>query len=111
MLFVLGNTLITFSVIYTLIGFIKWIYKLFTERDNWAETCYIVIRVCNQEGTIEGIVRGLILKYLKISSGEFIPNIIIIDTGSHDNTPKICKKLSDDYSFVYFIDGCTDVSL
>ncbi len=103
MLYVLKSTVITFSVIYTLIGLIKWVYKLFASDNNWCETAYIVIRVCNQENTIEGIVRTLILKYLKISNGEVIPNIIIIDTGSEDNTKNICKKLSEDYSFVYFI--------
>ena len=103
MLYVIKNTVFTFSVIYTLIAFIKWVFSLVRAKDADCENLYVVIRVRNQEGVIEGVIRNIIVKYLKISNGAFIPNIIIVDTGSSDSTGEICKKLSEDYSFIYYV--------
>ncbi len=103
MLYVIKNTVLTFSVIYTFIAFIKWILCIISAKEETCEKLYVVIRVRNQEGAIEGVIRNIILKYLKISNGEFVPNIIIVDTGSSDSTAEICKKLSEDYSFIYYV--------
>lgn len=103
MLYVIYSTLITFSVIYTAVGFIKSLIKFFRCKDEYADDgTFVVLRVCNQEENVEAVVRMLICKYLKISNGEFIPNILIIDMGSTDTTPDICRRLCTDYSFVYY---------
>ena len=105
---VLIKTLITFSVIYTLINGFLFLIKLIFTDDKPSVSC-VVIEVCNQEKNIENVIRSLIFKYLSVAGGSHIPDIVIIDKGSDDLTPQICKRLSRDYSFVYFYEKDEDI--
>lgn len=100
---ILLKSIITVLVIYALIDILhKTIIAFFVHEPYKNENVFIVIKVKNQESRIEGVVRSLIWKYLSASGGGYIPNILIVDTGSEDSTPEIAERLSEDYSFIHF---------
>lgn len=98
------KSILTVLVIYALIDiFHKTISVLFMREPHKSENVFIVIKVKNQENRIEGVIRSLIWKHLSASGGGYVPNILIVDTGSEDSTPEIAERLSNDYSFIYFL--------
>lgn len=103
MWYILFKSVITLLVIYALINiFQKILMSIFSPEPYKNENVFIVIKVKNHETTIEGVVRTIIWRYLKTEQGGCIPNILIVDTGSEDDTKIIAEKLSKDYSFVYY---------
>ena len=102
MVMIVFKSLCTFFVIYGLVRFIgELVEELFRQKSKSTDYM-VVIKVKNSENTIEGTVRTLVWKFLNISSGGYIPDILIVDMGSSDNTLDIVKKLCDDYSFIYY---------
>ncbi|MEG2381255.1 MAG: glycosyltransferase [Oscillospiraceae bacterium] len=55
---------------------------------------HIVLSVKNQEDTIEGVIRAIAWEPC---DGE----IVVIDLGSDDDTPKILHKLEREYDFLH----------
>ncbi len=104
MWYILLKSVVTVLVIYALIDIVhKTIFAFFIREPYKDENVFVVIKVKNQESKIEGVVRSLILKHLSVSGGGYVPNILIVDTGSKDSTPEIAKRLSEDYSFIHFV--------
>lgn len=104
MWYILWKSVITVLVIYAVITiFEKIITAIFVPEPYKKQNVFIVIKVKNQGKNIEGIVRSIIWKNLKMNQGGYIPNILIVDRGSKDDTRIISEKLSDDYSFVFYI--------
>lgn len=104
MWYILLKSVVTVLVIYALIDIVHKSVSAFFVREPYKnENVFIVIKVKNQENKIEGVVRSLIWKHLSVSGGGYVPNILIVDTGSTDSTPEISQKLSDDYSFIHFM--------
>ena len=104
MWYILWKSIITVLVIYALINiFQKTISAIFCREPYKNENVFIVIKVKNQEKKLEGVIRSIIWKNLNVSRGGYIPNILIVDTGSEDSTPIIAEKLSKDYSFIFFV--------
>ena len=94
---------ITVLVIYACLDIArKAIAALFHKKPAISDDLFLVLKVKNQQTTLEGIVRTLIWKHLRLQTGGFVPNILIVDMGSEDETPEIAKRLCDDYSFIYF---------
>lgn len=100
---ILFKSVVTVLVIYALIDiFHKIIVAVFLPEAYKNENTFVVIKVKNHEATLEGIVRTLIWKYLNLNNGGYIPDILIVDTGSDDETRLIAERLSNDYSFVFY---------
>ncbi|MBQ4526557.1 MAG: glycosyltransferase [Clostridia bacterium] len=103
MIMIIFKSLLTFFVIYGLFHFIKDLYGEFvTEKKYNSEDIAIVIKVKNSAESLEATVRAIILKCLTNSYGGYIPDIIIVDMGSDDDTEEISQKICNDYSFVYY---------
>ncbi len=61
----------------------------------------VVITAQNQEDVIEGIVRGFILK--TAVDGDSLVNIVLVDVGSYDDTPKVMERLARQYPYIKFL--------
>lgn len=103
MWYIFFKSVITVLVIYAVITILeKIITAIFLPNPHNDQNIFVVIKVKNQEKNLEGVVRSIIWKNLKISEGAYIPNILIVDKGSDDDTQIISEKLSNDYSFVFY---------
>lgn len=103
MWYIFWKALVTVLVIYAIINIVcRFIEALINPRPYTDEDTFVVIRVKNQEKNLECAVRSVVWQCLKISRGGYIPNILIVDGGSVDNTPEIAEKLCSQYSFVFY---------
>ncbi len=70
------------------------------------EDVYIIITVKNQQDTIEGIIRSIVWKSLNSKrGGGIVPNILVVDMGSTDETPEILERLCVEYDFIEVTDN------
>lgn len=103
MIAVLLKTCITFFALYGFFALIKDLFYEIIKKDNSQnDDIAVVIKVKNACESLESTVRMIILKCLSVSFGGYIPDIIIVDMGSDDDTAVIAQKLCDDYSFIYY---------
>jgi len=90
-------------------GFITLLHRIvfgsFWPRRHFKGKYSIIISAQNQEETIEGIVRGFILKTGLTKSGDSLLNIVLVDTNSSDHTPEIMKRLAADYTYIKFLNS------
>lgn len=94
---------VTVLVIYAVIDIVRrMVTAVFRKKPAISDDVFLVLKVKNQQSTLEGVVRALIWKHLRLNIGGFVPNILIVDMGSDDDTAEIAKRLCDDYSFIYF---------
>ncbi|HHZ13374.1 MAG: glycosyltransferase [Caldicoprobacterales bacterium] len=63
----------------------------------------IVISAKNQEDTIEGFVRGFILKAGIEGQEEALLNVVLVDADSSDDTPRVMRRLAEEYCYVKFV--------
>ena len=63
----------------------------------------IIISAMNQEDTIEGLIRGFILKAGIDGQEEALFNVVLVDANSSDNTPEVMRRLAKEYCFVKFV--------
>src|SRR5690554_5924772 len=63
----------------------------------------IIISARNQQETIEGLIRGFILKSGIDGQEDALFNVVLIDGDSSDDTPEVMRRLADEYTFVKFI--------
>ncbi len=63
----------------------------------------IVISAKNQEETIEGLIRGFILKTGLDGQEEALLNVVLVDADSSDRTPAIMERLAREYCFIKFV--------
>lgn len=97
------KSIITFFVIYGIVYFVKEIIKFFTlQTGSNNEDLFVVIKAKNSQDTLEMTVRNIIWTFLNKSQGGYIPDILIVDMDSTDETLNIAKKLSQNYNFVYY---------
>jgi len=103
MWYILWQAVITVLVIYAVINILtNIIITLFNPEPYNSKDAFVVIKVKNQGKNIEGIIRGVIWQNLKLSKGGYVPNILIVDMGSDDDTEIITQKLSEQYSFIFY---------
>lgn len=103
MWYILWQAIITVLVIYAIINIIsKIIVATFAPEPYNNKDAFVVIKVKNQEKNIEGIVRSVIWQNLKISRGGYVPNILIVDSGSEDDTKALSEMLCSQYSFIFY---------
>ena len=103
MIQIIYKSLITFFAVYGFAQLCKEVFLYFFGiYRNKTDDIAIVIKVKNSEETLEATVRTVIWKSLSLSCGEHIPEILIVDMGSEDQTGEIALKLSKDYSFIHY---------
>lgn len=107
-IYMLINTYLAIPLwIFGIFGFINFLLRLFdhlgstVKRRKSAYT--LVISAKNQEECIEGIVRGFILKADLNESERELLQIVLVDLGSSDKTPKIMELLTDKYPCIRFL--------
>ena len=98
------KTIFTFFAVYGLYNLIVDLCGFFVglPSDGGCDDSVIVVKVKNHEDSLEGIIRTLLLDYLKEFKSTTLPEILIVDFGSDDSTPKIASALADDYSFIHY---------
>ncbi len=103
MWYILWKAIITVLVIYAVINILgKLVVAIFNPEPYNNKDAFIVIKVRNQEKNIEAIIRKIIWQNLKINKGGYVPNILVVDIGSDDNTRIIVEKLAQQYSFIFY---------
>lgn len=93
--------------IFAIFGFICFavlvIRDILSALGNKKGSYNVVITAQNQEDTIEGIVRGFILKTAMDAEKDSPVNIVLVDVGSSDDTPRIMERLADQYPYIKFL--------
>lgn len=93
--------------IFALFGIICLFWRIL-EGFRWKSTAgsgkySVIISAKNQQETLEGLVRGFIIKAGLDGGEEALFNIVLVDAGSHDDTPKIMRSLAEEYCFIKLI--------
>lgn len=105
MINIIMQSVICFLVVYAIIQIGINIYnKLLNTEVEEKDDLYIIITVKNLEDKIEGIIRSIVWKNLNTKQGGRIPNILVVDLGSDDETPLILERLCKEYSFIQVTD-------
>ncbi len=103
MWYILWKAVVTVLVIYAIINILgKLAVSIFNPEPYNSKDAFVVIKVRNQEKNIEGIIRGVIWQNLKVNRGGYVPNILVVDMGSDDDTEMIAQKLAAQYSFIFY---------
>lgn len=79
---------------------IEWLYLHLGGQDN----PLIVVTVRNQQDSVEGILRSIVWNSLNNNSDRCVPNILVVDMGSTDDTRIILDKLAEEYQFIAVTD-------
>ncbi|MDK2799527.1 MAG: hypothetical protein PWP27_1905 [Clostridiales bacterium] len=103
---IIFQSLICFFAVYGVIqmGIQIYDYLYNFQSNNKKNDVYIIITVKNQQDTIEGIIRSVVWKSLNNNHGGIVPNILVVDMGSTDDTLKILDKLCMEYDFIEIAD-------
>ena len=96
------KTAVTFFAIYGFVCVIKDIAEFFVANQRLDDDIVVVIKVKDAAGSLEATVRLIMWRWLAITHGSHVPNILIVDLGSTDETAGIAKRLSADYSFIQY---------
>ncbi len=107
MLNIFLQSVLCFFIVY---GVIQMGINIYHELNNIyfkkTDDIYIIITVKNQQDTIEGIIRSIVWKSLNSKrGGGNVPNILVVDMGSIDETPEILKRLCVEYDFIEVTDN------
>lgn len=103
MWYIFLKALVTVLVIYAIIHIVSgFVSALMYPKPYKDEDSFVVIKVRNQEKNLEYAVRSVVWQSLSLSRGGYIPNILIVDSGSVDGTREIAEKLCEQYAFVFY---------
>lgn len=103
MWYIFLKALVTVLVIYAIIHIVSgFVSAILYPKPYRSEDSFIVIKVKNQERNLEYAIRSIVWQALSLSCGGYIPNILIVDSGSVDKTREIAEKLCEQYSFVFY---------
>jgi cellulose synthase/poly-beta-1,6-N-acetylglucosamine synthase-like glycosyltransferase len=105
MLDILIQSLVCFFAVYGAIQMGFNIYNTLTDIQYKKDDIYIIVTVKNQQDTIEGIIRSIVWRSLNNHHGGTVPNILVVDMGSTDDTLKILNKLCGEYDFIQVTDS------
>ncbi|HHU78861.1 MAG: hypothetical protein ACOX27_00255 [Caldicoprobacterales bacterium] len=94
--------------ILSIFGFFCLVLRVYSALDIFRRkkqgTYTLIISARNQEDAVEGVVRSFVLGAGLDSAEEKLLQIVLLDMGSDDDTPKIMENLSRDYSIVRLIE-------
>ena len=102
-----------FFAIFGVIQLSKYLYESICQLFFNEEEPLIIITVKNQQESIEGILRSVVWKSLNKKRGRKVPNILVVDLGSTDETYIILEQLCKEYQFIAVTDkqGYIDLML
>jgi len=88
----------------------EWTKILTSDLKQKNGNAFVVMTVKNCQEDIEGIVRSTAWKMLS-KNNNFASDLIVIDTGSQDDTLKILSKLETEYEFLHTMtkESCIDM--
>lgn len=90
--------------IFAIFGFLYFLLHLFNSlgliMHKKRGVYTLVVSAKNQEDAIEGVIRGFILKAGLDGFEEQLLQIVLVDLGSRDKTPKIMENLDNEYSII-----------
>ncbi len=98
------DALFWFFAIFGVIQLCKHIYESIIQFMLKEEEQLIVITVKNQQDHIEGILRSVVWESLNNKKSRQVPNILVVDLGSTDETYTILEKLCKEYQFIAVTD-------
>lgn len=106
MLNIIIQSIICFLALY---GIIQMGLNIYDAIQNFRipkkEDVFIIVTVKNQQDTVEGLIRSLVWKSLNNEHGGIIPNILVVDMGSTDETLEILERLHTEYDFIQVTDS------
>ena len=98
------NALFWFFAVVGAISIAENIISWILNRGKKKNDMCVVLTVKNQQDTVEGLLRSIVWQNLHSDNGGNVPQIVVIDLGSNDDTPKILKRIAADYKFVHITD-------
>lgn len=78
----------------------RYIDYIFDEGKKRLNIPFLFVTVKNQQEDIEASVRSLVWKSRAVCRDGRMPDIVVVDLGSSDDTPAILKRLEDEYDFL-----------
>ncbi|NLX70730.1 MAG: glycosyltransferase [Clostridiales bacterium] len=90
-----------FGFIYFILCLLNDLYRVYKSRHG--SNMNVIITAKNQQDIIEGIVRDFMLKTGVEGTEDNHFNIILVDSGSNDDTSKIMERLADEYCCVKLV--------
>lgn len=89
---------VTFLIIYFVFDSIEKILTYTKQNRDLQKVIIIKVKDCSRD--IEGVIRSLVWRSLRVGAGGFIPYIFVVDMGCKDDTMEIVERLSREYSFL-----------
>jgi len=89
---------------FAIFGIIQMFKCLYNEICKYRNDYTIVVTVKNQQDNVEEIIRATVWKSLNGLEGSNVPEIIVVDLGSEDETMDVLLRLSREYEFVKVLD-------
>lgn len=80
----------------------KWVNWIINTAEKDVGDIYLIMTVKNRQEDIEGIVRTLAWKIIS-RKNDITKELVIIDTGSEDDTLKILSRLEKEYEFLHIM--------
>lgn len=77
-------------------------FFLYTRKSE--KSACVIVTVKNQQDSVEGMIRGIVWQNLHNNNGGQVPQIVVVDLGSEDDTPEILNRIAANYSFVQVTD-------
>lgn len=90
-------------VVYALVTLVTRLFFWGTKKEYYKEDYFVILNIKNSQEHIEGIIRSIIWRSLSVSGGGLVPNILIVDKGTTEETLKIINNLMNEYGFIYYV--------
>ena len=93
-----------FFAVLGIIHFFRYLFYFAIEIFSPGQRSVVVVKVKNQQENIEHIIRKIVWDSLNVNNEAGVPDILVVDMGSTDDTCKILQKLKDEYDFIAVTD-------
>ena len=80
------------------------IWNFFVHKAKSPDDMYVVLTVKNQQDTVEGMIRSIVWQNLQCKNGGVVPQVVVVNLDSADDTPIILERLSQTYDFIHVMD-------
>ena len=98
------DALCWFLIVVGAINILQEIWRWLCGTGKKNDDMYVVLTVKNQQDAVEGMIRSIVWQNLHSKNGGSVPQIVVVDLGSEDETLNILKRIANDYKFVHITD-------